>query len=57
MFVQKQSFWRDLANIIVAVCLFFILERNGIITKEGLQDWKKVCQDTFKNLDKLDEID
>lgn len=50
---MKKILW----TILVAVCLFFILERNGIITKEGLQDWKKVCQDTFKNLDKLDEID
>lgn len=50
---MKKILW----TILVAVCLFLILERNGIITKEGLQDWKKVCQDTFKNIDKLDEID
>lgn len=50
---MKKLLW----TILVAVCLFFILERNGIITKEGLQDWKKVWQDTMNNLDRLDEID
>lgn len=50
---MKKILW----TILVAVCLFFILKANGIITEEGIQDCKKVWQDTMNNLDRLDEID
>ena len=50
---MKKIIW----TILVAVCLFFILERKGIINDEVKKDVKQVWRDTMNNLDRLDEID
>lgn len=50
---MKKIIW----TILVAVCLFFILEQKGIINDEVKKDVKQVWQDTMDNLDRLDEID